>query len=404
MSPEKLVVPDFNSYSFRPKLTSAELINGGVEVRWEDGLNGKLPSVWLREYSPDATTFHSSTREQIVTLTDQAKDLYAGEASISADGYLCVQWLPEKLESRYHPGWLRANLPENAEQPYKLPERSLWAKNRTSEESWLDGKLLYKGDQSVFQEWVESIHIQGLGLLKGLPAKAEVVPLVPEMIGPVRISNFGKVFEVINRSDANTNAYTALPLAAHTDLATREYVPGLQFLFCLINDAAGGDSNLADGFAIAEQLKQESEEFYEVLSTVAVPFGTKDNDSDYQFTAPVLELDRFGALSTIRHTYWLRLPMQGSFDTINSFYAAYRRFQEIANDPSNQLCFRLHPGEMIAFDNRRILHGRTAFDPLSGHRLLRGCYGEREELESCLRMMGRARRKAAFTIEGKHEQ
>jgi gamma-butyrobetaine dioxygenase len=209
------------------------------------------------------------------------------------------------------------------------------------------------------------------------------------MIGPVRPSNFGKYFEVISRPDANTNAYTALELAPHTDLSTREYMPGLQFLFCLINEASGGASILADGFAIAEQLKAESAEFYEVLSTLSIPFGTKDRNTDHRYRAPVLEHDLHGDLSTVRHTYWLRSPMSGDFDTITTFYAAYRRFQEITIDPANHLSFRLQPGELMAFDNRRILHGRAAFDPSSGRRLLRGCYNEREELESRLRILYR---------------
>lgn len=81
------------------------------------------------------------------------------------------------------------------------------------------------------------------------------------------------------------------------------------------------------------------------------------------------------------------------FDTITTFYAAFRRFHEIANDPSNQISFRLQPGQMMAFDKRRILHGRAAFDPSSGERYLRGCYGEREELESCLGILCRRERR-----------
>ena len=40
-----------------------------------------------------------------------------------------------------------------------------------------------------------------------------------------------------------------------------------------------------------------------------------------------------------------------------------------------------------------MLHGRTVFDPSSGRRWLRGCYSEREELESRLRMLARAERR-----------
>jgi gamma-butyrobetaine dioxygenase len=42
---------------------------------------------------------------------------------------------------------------------------------------------------------------------------------------------------------------------------------------------------------------------------------------------------------------------------------------------------------MVVFDNRRVLHGRTAFDPSSGHRLLSGFYVDRGEFDSCIRML-----------------
>ena len=99
MSPEQLVVPDFNNYSFVPALSSACLINSGVEVRWEDGLQSRVPFIWLREYSPDSTTFHTVTREQILSLTEIPEDLRADKVSISEDGFLCVHWLPESLKN-----------------------------------------------------------------------------------------------------------------------------------------------------------------------------------------------------------------------------------------------------------------------------------------------------------------
>ena len=175
-------------------------------------------------------------------------------------------------------------------------------------------------------------------------------------------------------------------------LCTREYVPGLQFLFCLHNSCEGGDSLFVDACAVAEQLRAESPESFEVLATVAVPFGTRNRDSDHRFCAPVLELDAAGEVASVRYTWWLRNPMTGDAATIKRFYAAFKRFQRLANDPGNQLQMRLRPGDLAGFDNRRVLHGRTAFDPSSGRRWLRGCYSEREDLESGLRMLARARR------------
>jgi gamma-butyrobetaine dioxygenase len=40
------------------------------------------------------------------------------------------------------------------------------------------------------------------------------------------------------------------------------------------------------------------------------------------------------------------------------------------------------------FDNRRVMHGRDAFDSSSGMRHLRGCYVDRTEFQSRLRVLG----------------
>ena len=131
-------------------------------------------------------------------------------------------------------------------------------------------------------------------------------------------------------------------------------MPGLQFLFYLHNSCTGGDSIFVDGYAVAEQLRSESPGDFEVLTTVAVPFGTRNRDSDHRFHAPVLELDAAGGLATLRYTWWLRNPMGGDTATIRAFYAAFK--QRLANSPGNQLHLRLRAGEMACFDNRRMLH------------------------------------------------
>ncbi len=44
---------------------------------------------------------------------------------------------------------------------------------------------------------------------------------------------------------------------------------------------------------------------------------------------------------------------------------------------------------MVVFDNRRVLHGREAFDPASGYRRLLGCYVDRGEWDSRIRVLSR---------------
>ena len=61
-------------------------------------------------------------------------------------------------------------------------------------------------------------------------------------------------------------------------------------------------------------------------------------------------------------------------------YKAHHRFGNLLHDDKFQIKFRLSPGDIFSFNNRRVLHGRTAFDPNSGHRHLQGYYIDRDEI------------------------
>lgn len=59
-------------------------------------------------------------------------------------------------------------------------------------------------------------------------------------------------------------------------------------------------------------------------------------------------------------------------------------------DPHYHLDWRLEAGDLIAYDNNRVLHGRAAFDAQTGERHLQGCYLNAEDLTSRLRLLDRA--------------
>lgn len=58
-------------------------------------------------------------------------------------------------------------------------------------------------------------------------------------------------------------------------------------------------------------------------------------------------------------------------------------------DPAYAVSLKLGSGEMVVFDNRRVLHGREAFNPATGYRHLHGCYVDRGEWDSRIRVLAR---------------
>ena len=59
-------------------------------------------------------------------------------------------------------------------------------------------------------------------------------------------------------------------------------------------------------------------------------------------------------------------------------------------EPRFRVQRRLRAGDMWAFDNRRVMHARTEFDPSTGRRHLQGCYVDRDELLSRWRVLSRS--------------
>ena len=391
----KIITPDFDTYLERP-IASIDVHPLGLEVRYKDGKVSFHLAADLREHSIADDTTHAVTRETLLDPMHVPEGFHISTAQLLNDGFVHVTW-SDKLtpsdtgQARYHSGWLyQTGLYGDTDFEADL-SLQLWTAESFTDIPSIDGGHILD-DEEEYYRFLTTFIRYGAVLVKDLPPVPEMIEILPEKIGVIRSSNFGRIFEVKIKADADSNAYTSEELLAHTDLATREYMPGLQFLFCLQNDADGGLSTLTDGFAVAEYIRTTDPQTFDLLSQTPLDFVNKAKTSDYRMTVPLFNLGRDGQLDEVRWTSWLRAPMRGSLDEMSRFYGAQKKAYQLGNSDEFRACFKLEAGDMLCFDNRRVLHGRTSFDPTSGGRWLRGCYMEREELWSGLRMAARAKR------------
>lgn len=70
-------------------------------------------------------------------------------------------------------------------------------------------------------------------------------------------------------------------------------------------------------------------------------------------------------------------------------YAAYAALAAVVNDTTQHFVRRIEPGDILTFNNRRILHSRQKFNPSDGRRLLRGTYVDLDALLSRYRVLQR---------------
>ena len=68
-------------------------------------------------------------------------------------------------------------------------------------------------------------------------------------------------------------------------------------------------------------------------------------------------------------------------------YDAVRELLQMIYDGVGQITIRLRPGETLVFNNQRLLHGRTAFDPSTSPREVRSYHVDLDEFHSRLRVV-----------------
>jgi gamma-butyrobetaine dioxygenase len=230
----------------------------------------------------------------------------------------------------------------------------------------------------------------GLSIVAGLPDNDDVGSKLAERIGYLRITNFGDGFAVKSMPKPTNLAFTALALPLHTDLPYQECPPGYQFLHCIANEADGGASVFCDGFAVAEDFRRRYPDQFDLLTRVAIPFRYHDDKVDIRSRHPILVTDSDGQISEICFNAHIGDVLDLEPGELAEFYPAYLNLMRLIRDPSYAVSLKLRAGEMVVFDNRRVLHGRSAFDPSTGFRHLHGCYIDRGDFDSKLRLLARA--------------
>ena len=69
------------------------------------------------------------------------------------------------------------------------------------------------------------------------------------------------------------------------------------------------------------------------------------------------------------------------------FYRGRKILFKLLNEERFRLFFRLDEGMLMMFDNHRLLHSRTAYDPTTGNRHLQGCYMEHDAVDGKIRYL-----------------
>jgi len=392
MTTNEVPTPDFYAYAW-DSITHLGVDGRFVVLRWADGTELRAFDLWLRENAVGAGGVDLATREGLFDPAQLTDDISVERASITGDGALHISWAPDGAAATYHPGWLRHIADGQHLATSWIPEPVSWTAATMPELPTHDGSVVLEDDE-VFADWLNDMIRHGVSRLRGCPVDADFNTVLAARIGAVRDTNFGAHWDVkadvamagdaLTNSTANTNRR----LGPHTDLPTRETPPGFQFLRCIANEAGGGFSTMADGAAVADALKADHPEHYEALTTLHWIFFNRGPGIDHRWSGPLIDLGVEGSPLTLRAFYPVRGFPDMAPDDMPRAYAAMRCFSQLADNDRFKLASPFLPGDLVGFDNRRVLHGRDAFES-GGHRHLRGMYIDHDEVRSAARVVNR---------------
>jgi gamma-butyrobetaine dioxygenase len=366
-----------------PAAVSTEVTaeQGALIIHWSDGTYGEFASIWLRDNLPEDRDSHSGQR--LIDVTDLPQEARIRSATL-VEADLLIDWQGEDRSSIIKLDWLYEQCGSGAVGETALHPRPWLEGARLDAKrdfAWQSASALAK-DGAARREWLQRLLQQGIAFLRDVPRIDSGILDAMAPVGRVAETNYGLVFDVRAVSQPENLAYSDLGLGLHTDNPYREPVPGFQALHTLLAAPDGGDNLFADGWALAAHLRDTDPDTFAVLTRTAVPFRYQSKQADLYAERPLIGLDCSGSIVAVHYNSRSIAPLRLPVAECRAFYAAYRRFGELLRERAFQLTTRLADGELVLFDNQRILHGRTGFASARHPRHLRGCYLTRDSVYS----------------------
>jgi len=272
----------------------------------------------------------------------------------------------------------------------------------TTSTSVIDKKIL---------PFMDALFLQGAVMIQNAPhdgihdSPEDVIEHIAKVIsghnaGLSHGSLYGNTFHVQSTRDAINVAYTSQELCPHQDLAYYESKPGFQLLFCVSMPAniIGGESILIDCMAAAHEFRKIAPDLFEILVKCSACFVKDRQGARMTYARPHIVLHTDGTTSDLNNihreivsVHWSP-PFEGPMptlppDLLEGYLKAYAAFELMLDNTKCPItCSEatgidldlavelaaygkeytwqklLKPGEILVFNNTRMLHGRRKFE------------------------------------------
>ncbi|KAJ6625129.1 hypothetical protein B0H10DRAFT_1783626 [Mycena sp. CBHHK59/15] len=362
-----------------------------------EALGASFPFIWLRDSCLSSDCIHPSTSQKLHRSSDIPLDIRPSEGGLKlSDDGLHIRWT-DGHESFYPKEFLkRHSSSEHLSAYHNDLSETPWGAARISRNRNLFISYRSLETPSGLLVAIDQISKDGLLFVSGVPNretgdKTCELRALAEKFSQIRDTFYGQVWDVINVRNSCNIAYTNLDLGLHMDLLYFKNPPKYQILHCLRNKVKGGTSIFVDALHAASTLRDKDPALFEVLTKTLVPFHYINDGHHLHYEHPTIELVN-GTIQQINYSPPFQAPLL--VDTPTAFYVALAEFAKLLGDPANTYQYTLQEGDAVIFDNRRVLHARTAFSDIEGlgnegepSRWLKGCYFEADALLDRGRML-----------------
>lgn len=359
-------------------------------VYWADGHRSTFHYIWLRDNCYCSACGDPRHGEKRFRLVDVSLDIKPLSVSWYSGNTLEISWKLDSHKSVYDARWLRSHCYSAKERRHRQQQPILWDSQIVASLPQIAYEKVQTGDVGRLQ-LLKHLRDYGICFVRNVPTQKGELESFAQSFGSLLETNYGRVFEIVVDRDSSQKsvANSQIDLIPHTDDAYQYAPPGIIFFHCLMaNNDGGGKSTFVDGFQIAEVLRQEDSEAFELLCRYEVSYQKHYSDRlDMQYRSPVFCLDSDGNLKDVRISNLFPAPLDLPEAIVEPFYAAYRQLMQLYTNPNYCLKLGLQPGDLVMFDNHRVLHGRTAIGRQNQYRHLRYCSVDRDYFHSQQRLL-----------------
>ena len=193
-------------------------------------------------------------------------------------------------------------------------------------------------------------------------------------------THFGRIEDLRpdNTTGSNTDqlGYTDSAIQLHTDQPFLDEPPQYQMLQSIVRASYGGENVFVDAQAASDYYAATASYEHSLLASLPVRFSRRQKHFSRDVDSPILSLATAEKPFRVRYSYFTLAPLSFPFALMASFYRAHDAFARMLREPGRGVRANLAPGDIVLYDNHRMLHSRTPFE---GPRWVRGVYFDRTE-------------------------